>query len=179
VIEKRTIGATLGAESVTKSIRAGIVGLAIVALFMVAIYGRLGVLAVMALVVYGLLTFALFRLIPITLTLPGIAGFILSIGMAVDSNILIFERIKEERRWGKDLATALELGFGRAWDSIRDANLATLATVFILFNPLDWSFLVTSGVVRGFALTLGVGVLLSLFTGVVVTRTLVRAFYRK
>ncbi|GAG01520.1 unnamed protein product, partial [marine sediment metagenome] len=85
---------------------------------------------------------------------------------------------KEERRWGKELKEAMELGFGRAWDSIRDANLATLITVFILFNPFSWSFLVTSGMVRGFALTLGVGVLISLFTGVVVTRTLVRVFYR-
>ena len=179
VLEQRQIGPTLGEEALRKSVAAGLLGLGLVVFFMVGNYGRLGLLATLALLVYALLTLAVYKIIPVTLTLSGIAGFILSVGMAVDANILIFERIKEERRWGKDLATALELGFGRAWDSIRDANLATLATVFILFNPLDWSFLVTSGVVRGFALTLGVGVLLSLFTGVVVTRTLVRAFYRK
>ena len=179
VIEKRTVGATLGAESVTKSIRAGIAGLAIVALFMVAIYGRLGVLAVMALVVYGLLTFALFRLIPITLTLPGIAGFILSIGMAVDSNILIFERYKEERRRGKPWKVAMELGFGKAWDSIRDANITTLLACLILFNPGNWQFLPSSGMVRGFAVTLFIGVATGLFTGIVVTRTFIRVLYKE
>ncbi|MEX1061820.1 MAG: protein translocase subunit SecD [Patescibacteria group bacterium] len=179
VLEQRQIGPTLGEEALRKSVIAGLLGLGLVVFFMVGNYGRLGILATLALCVYAILTLAVYKIIPITLTLSGIAGFILSVGMAVDANILIFERIKEEQRWGKDLATALELGFGRAWDSIRDANIATLATVFILFNPFDWSFLVTAGVVRGFALTLGVGVLLSLFTGVVVTRTLVRSFYRK
>lgn len=178
VLERRQIGPTLGAEALHKSIAAGLVGLALVVLFMVGNYGRLGILAVGALSIYGILTFAFYKLIPVTLTLSGIAGFILSVGMAVDANILIFERIKEERRWGKDRHEAMELGFGRAWNSIRDANAATLLTVFVLFNPFNWSFLVTSGMVRGFALTLGLGVLLSLFTGVVVTRTLVRMFYR-
>lgn len=178
VLERRQVGATLGAETVRKSIIAGLMGLGLVIFFMVGNYGKLGVLAAVALTIYGIVTLALYKLLPVTLTLSGIAGFLLSVGMAVDANILIFERIKEERRWGKDLREAMELGFGRAWDSIRDANLATLATVFILFNPFNWSFLVTSGMVRGFALTLGLGVLISLFTGVVVTRTLVRVFYR-
>lgn len=178
VLERRQIGPTLGQEALHKSVGAGLLGLALVVLFMVGNYGRLGILASVALTVYGILTLGLYKLIPVTLTLSGVAGFILSVGMAVDANILIFERIKEELRWGKDLKIAMELGFGRAWDSIRDANLATLATVFILFNPFNWQFLVTSGLVRGFALTLGLGVLISLFTGVVVTRTLVRIFYR-
>jgi protein-export membrane protein SecD len=107
-----------------------------------------------------------------------LAGFILSVGMAVDSNILIFERMKEELRLGKPWQTAMELGFGRAWDSIKDANLATLITAFILFNPLNWTFLNSSGMIRGFALTLSLGILVSLFTGIVVTRTLLRVFYR-
>ena len=125
-------------------------------------------------VLYGLLTLTLYRLIPVTLTLPGIAGLILSIGMAVDANILIFERLREEQRQGKEGMTALELAFGRAWDSIRDANACTIITAFILLNPLDWSFFPTAGMIRGFALTLGLGVVLSLFTGVVVSRTLIR-----
>lgn len=178
VMERRQIGPTIGQEELKKSIAAGLAGLILVIFFMVGNYGRLGILATVALAIYGILTLALYKLIPVTLTLSGVAGFILSIGMAVDANILIFERIKEERRWGRDLQTAMELGFGRAWDAIRDANLATLMTVFILFNPFNWPFLVTSGVVRGFALTLGLGVLISLFTGVVVSRTLVRVFYR-
>ncbi|MCJ7804333.1 protein translocase subunit SecD [Patescibacteria group bacterium] len=179
LIEQRNIGATLGAESVQKSIQAGLIGLLMVIIFMAAYYGRLGLLADGALIIYGLLTLALYKLIPVTLTLPGIAGFILSIGMAVDANILIFERMKEEFRSGKPRLMAIELAFGRAWDSIRDANICTLITCFILFNPFNWSFLNVSGMVRGFALTLGLGVALSLFTGIVVTRTLIRTFYRK
>lgn len=178
VLERRQVGATLGAETVKKSIVAGLVGLGLVVFFMIGNYGKLGILATIALTIYGIVTLSIYKLLPVTLTLSGIAGFLLSVGMAVDANILIFERIKEERRWERELKEAMELGFGRAWDSIRDANLATLTTVFILFNPFGWSFLVTSGMVRGFALTLGLGVLISLFTGVVVTRTLVRVFYR-
>ena len=178
IIEQRNVGATLGQESVTRSIRAGLVGLGMVIFFMWAYYGRLGFLANIALIIYGLITLALYRLIPVTLTLPGIAGFILSVGMAVDANILIFERMKEELRWGKPWRQAMELGFGRAWDSIRDANICTLITCFILFNPLNWSFLNTSGMVRGFALTLGLGIFIGLFTGIIVTRTLLRTFYR-
>lgn len=178
IIEQRNIGATLGAESIQKSLQAGLIGLGMVVLFMAVYYGRLGILADIGLVIYGLLTLALYKLIPVTLTLPGVAGFLLSVGMAVDSNILIFERMKEEIRAGKPRAISMELGFGRAWDSIRDANACTLITCFILFNPFEWRFLNTSGMVRGFALTLGLGVVVSLFTGIVVTRTILRTFAR-
>lgn len=179
LIEQRTVEASLGAEAVRAGVTAGLVGLGMVALFMIAYYGRLGFLAVLALLVYGLLTLATYKLIPVVLTLPGIAGFILSIGMAVDSNILIFERMKEELRAEKSWMDSMEAGFGRAWDSIRDANIATLLTVFILLNPLNFSFLHTSGPVRGFALTLGLGIFISLFTGIFVTRTFMRTFARK
>lgn len=179
IIEQRNIGATLGSESVRKSIQAGLIGLLMVTIFMTAYYGYLGFLADIGLVIYGLITLALYKLIPVTLTLPGVAGFILSVGMAVDSNILIFERMKEEIRAGKPYRLAMELGFGRAWDSIRDANVCTLITCFILFNPFSWSFLNASGMIRGFALTLGLGVMLSLFTGIVVTRTLLRIFSKE
>lgn len=179
IIEQRNVGATLGSESVAKSIRAGLIGLLMVVLFMVAYYGYLGFLAAVALVIYGLVTLALYKIVPVTLTLPGVAGFLLSVGMAVDSNILIFERMKEEVRDGKPRDMAMELGFGRAWDSIRDANVCTLITCFILFNPFNWNFLNTSGMIRGFALTLGLGVLLSMFTGIVVTRTVLRTFSGK
>jgi len=178
LIEQRNIGATLGDESVQKSVRAGVIGLLLVIGFMWAYYGFLGFLADLALINYGLLTFAIYKLIPVTLTLPGIAGFLLSVGMAVDANILIFERMKEEIRAGKSLPVARELGFGRAWESIRDANVCTLITAFILFNPFGWSFLNVSGMIRGFALTLALGIAISLFTGIVVTRTLIRVFYK-
>jgi preprotein translocase subunit SecD len=127
------------------------------------------VIASAALLIYALLTFSLFKLIPITLTLPGVAGFILSLGMAVDANVLIFERLREEMREGRNLRQATDLGFNRAWPSIRDSNLSTLITCFILF----W-FGSTFGasIVQGFALTLGIGVLVSMFTAIVVTRTL-------
>ena len=178
LVEERTVGATLGAESVSRSIKAGLVGLLMVLVFMVAAYGRLGLVADLGLIIFGVLTLALYKLIPVVLTLPGIAGFLLSVGMAVDSNILIFERFKEER--GKrPLADALEVSFGRAWDSIRDANIATLVTTFILANPFDWSFLHTSGPVRGFAITLALGIGISLFTGIVVSRNLLRVFVRE
>lgn len=179
VVERRTVGATLGAESVVKSVRAGLVGLSLVAFFMVLQYGRLGVLADCALILYGLLSFGVFRLLGITLTLPGIAGFILSIGMAVDSNILIFERYKEELRGGKPWAIAIEQAFGKAWDSIRDANFTTIITTLILYNPGNWQFLPSSGLVRGFAATLLIGVLISLFTGIVASRTFIRVLYRE
>jgi preprotein translocase subunit SecD len=178
VVEKRIVGASLGAESVSKSVQAGLIGLGIVAVFMVLKYGWLGFYADLALFVYGLLTLALYRIIPITLTLPGIAGFILSIGMAVDSNILIFERFREEVRKGKPWQIAMELGFGKAWDSIRDANFTTIITSVILFNPGNWDFLPNSGLVRGFAATLFLGVIISLFTGIIVTRTIIRVLYR-
>ena len=179
VIEQRTVGATLGEDSIRKSVIAGAIGLFAVMLFMVLYYGRLGLIADTALIIYGLITLAIYKIVPITLTMSGIAGFIISIGMAVDANILIFERMKEEMRRGKSWSVAMELGFGRAWDSIRDANICTLITGFILFNPFDFKFLNTSGPIRGFALTLLVGIGVSLFTGITVTRTLLRTFYRK
>lgn len=175
LVEQRTVGAALGAESVQKSVRAGLVGLLMVLLFMILAYGKLGVIASIALLIFGVLTLSLYKVIPVVLTLPGIAGFLLSVGMAVDSNILIFERLKEERQ-RRDFVNALEVSFGRAWDSIRDANIATLVTAFILANPLDFSFLHTSGPVRGFAITLSIGIAISLFTGIVVSRTLLRTF---
>ncbi|MEI6691004.1 MAG: protein translocase subunit SecD [bacterium] len=177
IIEQKNIAPTLGADSITKSLRAGFVGLGVVALFMILMYGWLGFIADLGLIVYGLLTLSIYKLVPITITLPGLAGFILSIGMAVDSNILVFERMKEEIRKGHPWQEAMELGFGKAWDSIKDANVASLITTFILFNPLDWSFLNSSGMVRGFALTLFLGIVISLFTGIVVTRTLLRTLY--
>lgn len=179
LIEQRNIGPTLGATEVQKSVYAGIVGLIAVMVFMVIYYRRLGLIACLALIIYGLISLAIFRAIPVVLTLSGIAGFILSIGMAVDSNILIFERIKEELRAGKDFDTAIRLGFGRAIDAIKDANFTTLIVGFILFNPLNWSFFPQFGLVRGFALTLMVGVGVSLFTGVFITRRLINVFYKK
>lgn len=177
LVEQRTVGATLGAESVEKSVKAGLVGLSMVLFFMILAYGKLGLIADVALIIFGILTLALYKIIPIILTLPGIAGFLLSVGMAVDSNILIFERFKEERI-RRPFVDALEVSFGRAWDSIRDANIATLVTAFVLANPMDWNFLPTSGPVRGFAITLSLGIVISLFTGVVVSRNLLRVFIR-
>ncbi len=178
VLKQQNIAPSLGEGSVKASLVAGGVGLFLVALFMVLNYGSLGFVASLGLIFYGILTLALYKLIPITLTLPGLAGFILSIGMAVDSNILIFERMKEETRKGNSFASSMELGFGKAWDAIKDANTATLMATFILYNPFDWSFLNSSGMVRGFALTLFLGILVSLFTGLFVTRNLLRAFIK-
>ncbi len=178
LVEERIVGATLGVDSIQKSIRAGIVGLSMVMLFMILTYGRLGIVASASLLIFGILTLALYKVIPITLTLPGIAGFLLSVGMAVDSNILIFERFKEEKQ-KRSIANALEVSFGRAWDSIRDANIATLIAAFILANPFDWTFLHISGPVRGFAITLSLGVAISLFTGIVVSRNLLRVFVKE
>jgi len=179
VLEQRTIGASLGNESVFLSVRAGAIGLALVMCFMILVYGFRGVLASFALLMYAMFTMAIYKILGVTLTLPGIAGLILSIGMAVDANILIFERMKEEMRAGKPFAAAMELGFGRAWDSIKDANVTTILTALVLINPFNFSFLNTSGLVRGFGITLLIGVLLGLITGVVITRTLIRLFVRE
>jgi preprotein translocase subunit SecD len=178
LIEERTVGATLGSESIRRSVTAGLIGILMVGLFMVLSYGKLGLVADIGLFVFAVLTLALYKLIPVTLTLPGIAGFMLSIGMAVDSNILIFERFKEEKL-KRGLSDALEVSFGRAWDSIRDANIATFATAFVLANPLDWKFLNVSGPVRGFAITLALGIGISLFTGIFVSRNLLRLFVKE
>lgn len=178
LVQNETVGPSLGALDVQRSVFAGVVGLIGVVVFMILYYGRLGLVASLGLILYGLITHALFRAVPVVLTLPGIAGFILSIGMAVDSNILIFERIKEEVRNGKPHETAVRLGFGKAMDAIKDANITTLLVAFILFNPLNWDLLPQFGLVKGFALTLALGVVTSLFTGVVITRRLLKVFYK-
>ena len=179
LIQPSKVGATLGQDSLNKGLFAGVVGLILVSLFMVANYGKLGLIADIGLIIYGLITLTLYRLIPVTLTFPGIVGFILSIGMAVDSNILIFERVKEEARRGRDWNVALETSFGRAWDSIKDANTCAIITGLILFNPFNWSFLSTSGMIRGFAVTLLLGIFVGIFTGVFVTRNLLRIFAKE
>jgi preprotein translocase subunit SecD len=171
VESSRTVSATLGKDSVDASVVAGIVGLVVVALFMLLYYRLPGVLATIALLIYTAISFAMYRLIPITLTLAGIAGFILSIGLAVDANVLIFARLKEELRRGKSLRAAVEAGFDEAWPAIRDSNASTLITSAILFL-FGNSFGVS--IIKGFALTLGLGILISLFTAITITRTLLR-----
>ncbi len=169
VVQSRTIGPTLGEDSIRASLIAGIIGLLTVAMFMLLHYRLPGLLADIALLLYVATVFAVYRLLPVTLTLPGIAGFILSVGVAVDANILIFERMKEELRAGRRLHIAIEVGFERAWPSIRDSNISTLITSGILFwfgNAFGAS------IVKGFALTLAIGVFVSLFTAIRVTRTL-------
>ncbi|MCS7092997.1 MAG: protein translocase subunit SecD [Patescibacteria group bacterium] len=179
LIEQKKIGPSLGKEEVRRSLSAGVVGLVSVLVFMIFYYGKLGVLASVALLIYGAMSLAIFKIFTIVLTLPGIAGFILSIGMAVDSNILIFERIKEELRKGKEIDMAVKVGFGRAIEAIKDANITTLVIAFILFNPLSWEFLPQFGLVRGFSLTLAIGVIISFFTGVFITKRLIQVFYLK
>jgi len=168
VESSRTVSASLGQGSVDASIVAGLVGLLTVALFMILFYRLPGFLATVALLLYTVISFALYQLIPVTLTLPGIAGFILSIGVAVDANVLIFARLKEELRRGRSLNASIDAAFVEAWPAIRDSSVATLITCTILFM-----FGNTFGVslIKGFALTLGLGILLSLFTAMVVTRT--------
>lgn len=169
LIEQRNIGATLGSESVKKSLVAGIVGLILVAIFMIAYYKVPGILSVLALIIYSLIVLALYKTIPVTLSLAGIAGFILSVGMAVDANILIFERTKEELIAGKTISSAFDEGFKRAWSSIRDSNISSLITAAILYYG-------TSGLVRGFAVTLAIGILVSMFTAITVSRTFLKLF---
>ena len=165
IIEENVVGPTLGADSVAKSLNAGIIGLAAVAIFMILLYRVQGVIAVIALCIYALLVYAIFKIIPVTLTLAGIAGFILSIGMAVDANILIFERTKEELHSGKRLLTAVKTGFDRAFTSIFDSNMTTMITCAILY-------IYGTSIVRGFALTLAIGVAISMFTAITVSRSL-------
>jgi preprotein translocase subunit SecD len=171
VESNRTVSATLGQDSVSLSIVAGVVGLVVVGLFMLLYYRLPGLLATIALLIYTAITFAFYRLIPITLTLAGIAGFILSIGLAVDANVLIFARLKEELRRGKSLRAAVEAGFDEAWPAIRDSNASTLITSAILYF-FGNSFGVS--IIKGFALTLGLGIIISLFTAITVTRTFLR-----
>lgn len=171
VVQSRTVGPTLGQDSIDKSITAGLVGITLVALMMILYYRVPGVLSVVALIIYTSIVFALFKLIPVTLTLAGIAGFILSIGMAVDANVLIFARLKEELRRGHSVRIAVETGFSHAWPSIRDSNISTMITSAILF----WFARYTgASIIQGFALTLFIGVAVSMFTAIVVTRTFMR-----
>jgi preprotein translocase subunit SecD len=166
------VSATLGLNFLKQTILAGVLGIALVFAFMLLYYRVPGIVACVALVAYGFFALAIFELVPVTLTLAGIAAFILSVGMAVDANILIFERTKEELRSGKDLSSSVEAGFNRAWTSIFDANISTLITALILY------YFGTS-VVKGFALVLGIGVLLSMFTAVVLSRMLLRWIVRQ
>jgi len=166
-VSTETIAATLGDVFLQQGVLAAVIGIGLVGALMVIYYRLPGVVAVLALAFYTLLVLAIFRFIPVTLTLAGIAGFVLSIGMAVDANILIFERMKEELRAGKALPAAIEAGFNRAWNSILDSNVSSLITAGILF----WF---GSSVIRGFALVLMIGVLCSMFTAVTVSRTILR-----
>lgn len=172
VIDVRTIGASLGQDSVRRSLAAGLIGMIGVLAFMMIIYRLPGVLASFALIIYILINLAVFKLIPVTLTLAGIAGFILSIGMAVDANVLIFERMKEELRVGRSIRLAVEAGFSRAWPAIRDGNLSTLISCVVLY-VFGNSF--GASIVKGFAVTLFIGVIFSMITAVLVTRTFMRA----
>ncbi|MEN4042230.1 MAG: protein translocase subunit SecD, partial [Anaerolineaceae bacterium] len=170
LVESRLIGATLGQDSLNKSLQAGIIGFGLVILFMIIYYRLPGALAIAAILNYGLIVLALFKLIPVTLTLPGIAGFLLSTGGALDANILMFERLKEELRSGRTLSQAADLAWKRAWPSIRDSNIATLITSLILF----WfGSAYGATIVKGFALTLALGMAVSLFSAIFVTRTLI------
>ena len=176
LLQSQVVGPTLGLSSLQKSLVAGILGFIIIVLFMSILYGRSGVIASVALTLYTLFVLAIFKLSSltpygVTLTLSGIAGFILSIGMAVDANILIFERMKEEKRLGKPRDAAIEIGFSRAWTSIRDSNVSTLITSAVLYK-------FGTGSVKGFALVLAIGVLISMFSAIVVTRTFLRVVYK-
>jgi preprotein translocase subunit SecD len=174
VIASRKVGATLGTDSIDRSLIAGIVGLGIVAAFMILYFRLPGVLAVLALVIYSIINFALFKLLGVVLTLAGIAGFILSIGMAVDANVLIFARMKEELRLGRSIERAVEEGFHNAWPSIRDSNISTLITCGILYWFGDFT---GTSTIKGFALTLAIGVLCSMFTAITVTHTFLRLMF--
>jgi preprotein translocase subunit SecD len=170
IVQRTDVDATLGSDSLTKSLIAGGIGIGIVVLFMVFYYGLPGVIAATALLIYAALVLAVYKLIPVTLTLPGIAGFIISVGMAVDANVLIFERLKEELRAGRTLHRAVDEGFRRAWPSIRDSNISTFITCGILywFGSTFGAFMV-----KGFALTLFIGVAISMFSAVLITRTFI------
>jgi len=169
LINQQTIGASLGSISLDKSLKAGIFGFLAILLFIIFYYRLPGLIASLALVIYVILVLAIFKLISVTLTLAGIAGFILSIGMAVDANVLIFERFKEEFKSGKSLGGSIDEGFNRAWPAIRDGNISTIITCIILF-------IFATGLVKGFALTLGIGVLVSMLSAIVVTKTFLRWF---
>jgi preprotein translocase subunit SecD len=180
VLQEQSVDATLGADSVRQSVLAGQIGLMLVALFMILYYRLPGLLAAAALVVYTAVTLAVFKMIPVTLTLAGIGAFVLSVGMAVDANILIFERMKEELRAGRSYAASIDAGFARAWPSIRDSNVTTLITCLILYVlgggvevPGLGAF--DAPLVQGFAVTLAIGVMVSMFSAILVTRTFMRS----
>jgi len=171
LVQERDVDAILGADSLRKSVFAGLIGLALVLVFMVAYYRVPGLIAAVALVIYGVLMLAIFKILPVTLTLSGLAAAILSVGMAVDANILIFERMKDELRAGRTLLTSINIGFNRAWPAIRDGNVSTLITCAILFWFADT---LGATVVQGFAATLAIGVMVSMFSAIVISRTLLR-----
>lgn len=174
ILSDETVSPVLGADFVDMSLKAGVIGIILVMLFMIAYYRLSGALASLALIFYGALVLAIFKLVPVTLTLAGVGGFILSIGMAVDANVLIFERMKEEFRTGRMLGAAIESGFNRAWTGIRDSNITTIIVCIILI----WvgSTIDAGAPVKGFGWTLLIGVVVSMFTAIVVTRTLLRLF---
>ncbi|MBX4211388.1 MAG: protein translocase subunit SecD [Candidatus Yanofskybacteria bacterium] len=172
LVSQQTIGASLGAESLTKSLKAGLFGFIFVAIFMILFYRIPGLMSVLALGVYVLIVLAVYKFIPVTLTLAGIAGFVLSLGIAVDANVLIFARMREERAVGRSFNQALHEGFRRAWLAIRDSHVTTLIGAAVLY-------VFTTSIVKGFALTLGIGVLTSLLTATVVTRALLTIFSNK
>ena len=165
LISTQTVGPSLGAEAVDAGVFAALIGFGVLSILILFWYRLPGLIAIIALVIYSLLMFAMFKLVPVTLTAAGIAGFILSLGMAVDANILIFERMKEEMRSGKTIADALENGFDRAWSSIRDSNLSSMITAVILF----WF---GTALIKGFALTFGLGVLVSMVSAIIVSKVL-------
>jgi preprotein translocase subunit SecD len=167
LVQQQNVGASLGAESLQRSLYAGLIGILFVVLFMILYYRGLGFMAILGLSVYTVLGLAVFKLVGTTLTLSGIAGFLLSIGIAVDANVLVFERFREERLRGRTVYDAMETAFSRAWPSIRDGNMSTLITCFIL------AYMGTS-IIQGFAITLAVGIVVSLFTAMIVTRYLLR-----
>jgi preprotein translocase subunit SecD len=174
IVYEENVSPVAGADFVDMSLKAGMIGMILVMLFMIAYYRLPGLLASLALIFYGALVLAIFKLIPVTLTLAGIGGFVVSIGMAVDANVLIFERMKEELRAGRTLGAAIEAGFSRAWTAIRDSNITTFIACLILI--IVGGQIVSGAPVKGFGLTLSIGVAVSMFTAIMVTRTLLRLF---
>ena len=169
LISQESVGASLGKISLEQSLKAGLIGILAVVLFMFLYYRLSGFLAIVALLIYAAIVLAIFKLIPVTLTLAGITGFILSIGMAVDANILIFERMKEELKQGKSFGSAVDDGFSRAWSSIRDSNASSLITCAILY----W---LGTSIIKGFALTLAIGILVSMLSAIFITRQFLKLF---
>ena len=172
LISQQSIGASLGKESLDKSLKAGLIGLILVSLYLIIFYRLPGLISVFSLLIYSILVLSIYKLVPVTLTLAGVAGFILSLGMAVDANILIFSRIREEMKKGKGLMSSFESGFEKAWSAIRDSQFTTLLSTIILY-------IFSTSLVKGFALTLGIGTVISIFTAVTVTKHLMSLFLRE